>query len=416
MPGTSTFRITSALFLISLLFRSLALWLLPEAHLSDNAVTAYLGAADLIISGEGFRTPAYPVFAPPLYAVMIALSQMMFGSEQIPIKIAQIIADSATTVSLFFIMRELLDTRVGLLSGAVYAIYPYAIYASTYIGSETFFTFFLSIFVWLFTLAIKYQKLPYWTSAGLALGVATMTRGTTQFLPLFVGLLLMRSREGERLRDLKHYLLLCACFALVISPWAIRNYLVLNEFVPVATGASVFLQGSAERFLTIDGKKSEWPKWFDQLRAKDIISPGPGASAVQWDRFQLRAGLESYRDQMVNDPWALVCFVLKKFARLWYATESGSNHAVVFVSNIGLYLLAIGGTVILRVRKDPFAWILIFVVGYIVLLHWVSLPLFRYVLPVMPYIIGLAAVALLTIKGAIDDKRHRELPNIQRYR
>lgn len=410
MPPSSTFRITCTLFLISLFLRSMALWLLPETHLSDNAVTAYLGAADLIRSGEGFLAPSYPVFAPPLYAVLIAFSQMIFGGDQIPIKIAQIIADSATTVTLFFIMRELLDARVALLSGAVYAIYPYAIYASTYIGSEAFFTFFLSIFVWLFTLAIKYQKLPFWIFAGFVLGVATMTRGTTQFFPLFAGLLLLRSREGKLLRDLKHYLLFCSCFALIIAPWTIRNYLVLHEFVPVATGASVFLQGSAERFLTIEGKKREWPKWFDQLKANGIIQPSPGASPVQWDKFQLRAGLESYRNQLVSDPWGLVGFIFAKFTRLWYATESGKNHGVILISNIGIYLLAIGGIVVVQVRRDPLPWILTFVVGYIVLLHWVSLPLFRYVVPIMPYIIGLAAVAVLALKSFIAEKWDRGLP------
>lgn len=411
MAVGSTFRVICALFLMSLLLRSLALWLMPETHLSDNAVTAYLGAASLIRFGEGFFDASYPVFAPPLYAVLIAFAQMVLGGDEVPIKIVQVIVDSATTVTLFFLMRELVDARVALLSGATYAMFPYAIYATTYIGSETFFTFFLSIFVWLFTLAIKYQKLSCWMFAGLALGVATMTRGTTQFFPLFAGLLLLKSREGKLSRDLSHYFLFCFCFALIISPWTIRNYLVLHEFVPVATGASVFLQGSAERFLTIEGKKREWPEWFEQLRANGIIQPSPGSSPVQWDRFQLRAGIESYRYQLVNDPWGLARFILVKFARIWYATESGRNHGVILASNIVLYLLAAGGIVILQVRKNPHAWILTFVVGYIVLLHWISLPLFRYLVPVMPYIIGLAAVALLTLRDLANQGKGHGLPN-----
>lgn len=406
----SALRITFCLFLVSLFLRSLALWLLPETHLSDNAITAYLGAADLIRNGEGFLDTSYPVFAPPLYAVIIAFIQTMFGNDQILIKIAQIIADSATSVTIFFIMREILNARVGLLSGSIYTIYPYAIYASTYIGSEAFFTFFLSVFVWFFTLSIKYQKLPFWVFAGFALGVTTMTRGTTQFLPLFMGLLLLRSKEGRLLRDLGNYLLFCFCFALVISPWTIRNYVVLHEFVPVATGASVFLQGSAERFLTIEGKKKEWPQWFDQIKTKGIIRPHPGASPVQWDRFQWRAGFESYRYQIENDPWSLVRFLGTKFARLWYATESGKNHTLIFASNVGIYLLAVLGLLILQVRKDPLTWILTFVVGYIVLLHWVSLPSFRYMVPAMPYIIGWAAVATLTIIDLSRGKKHLTSP------
>lgn len=408
--GKRTQNIVAAIFLISLLARALALWFFPETHLSDNAITAYLGAAQLLRTGEGMLDPSYPVFAPPLYAVLIAFLQTLFGDGQLPIKFAQVTVDSATSVILFFIMKELFTARVGSLAGLVYSIYPFSIYASTYIGSETFFTFFLSIFVLLFIVAVKYQKWQFWVAAGVTLGVTTMTRGTTQFFPLFVGLLLFKSKKGQLLRDMRNYLLFCFCFILILLPWTIRNYLVLHEFVPVATAASVFQQGSAERFLTIDGKNKELPKWYEHMRARGIPPPPPGASAVQRDRFQLRAGLESYWDQATNDPWSLVSFLLMKFARLWYATESGRNHSLIFASNVGIYLLGLGGLIILLVRKHPFSWILSFVIGYMVLLHWVSLPLFRYILPIMPYVIGLAVVGGMTIMEFINGKWCYKLP------
>ena len=51
------------------------------------------------------------------------------------------------------------------------------------------------------------------------------------------------------------YAVLCLSFVLVILPWTVRNYLVLDDFIPVATsGGIVVLMGSSEEFLIIDGK------------------------------------------------------------------------------------------------------------------------------------------------------------------
>ena len=390
-------KILVAFFLSSLVVRGLALWLTPVEHLSTNAEIAYLGGAKMILSGKGLMDPSYPVFTPPLYGILIAIGSWIFGHDQLPIKVLQIVADSATTSVVMLIAREMLGFRTALVTGGLLVVYPFSIYACLYIGSETLFAFFLSCFMLFFLRATSSSRLAWYLLAGGALGVATLIRGTTQFFPLVAPVLLILLHRTISKRVIVGYLGLCFCFALVIAPWTVRNYLVLKEIVPVATAASVFLQGSHEDFLTIDGKISGFPKYFSELEKRGIVGPPPGAAPVQMDRYLFRAGLENYKIRAETDPLSFVPFMLSKFGRMWYATESGRNHAIILFANLPLYILAIGGGISLfRQHLAPRSiWILPFVIAYFSALHWISLPLFRYALPIMPYVIVLASVGAL---------------------
>jgi 4-amino-4-deoxy-L-arabinose transferase-like glycosyltransferase len=351
----------------------------------------------MILSGKGLMDFSYPVFTPPLYAILIAIGSWIFGQDQLPIKVLQIFADSATTCVVMLIAREILGFRTALVSGGLLVVYPFTIYASLYIGSETPFTLFLSCFILFFLWATSSSRLAWYLLAGCALGVATLFRGTTQFFPLIAPVLLVLLYRTISKRVIVGYLGFCFCFALIIAPWTVRNYLVLKEIVPVATASSVFLQGSHEDFLTIDGKIKGFPKYFLELEGRGISAPPPGAGPVLMDRYLFRAGLENYKIRAETNPLSLIPFMLLKFGRMWYATESGRNHAIIFFANLPLYVLAIVGVISLfrQRRAPPSIWILLFVIAYFAILHWVSLPLFRYVLPIMPCVIVLASMGIL---------------------
>lgn len=390
-------RVMGVLFTLSLVLRLCALWLVPTPHLSTNAETAYLGGARLILEGEGFGDPLYPVFTPPLYAVFIALGSFLFGAEQFPIKLFQIILDSLTSVFVYVIIRKLIGPKVAVLSGTGWAMYPLAIYATLYIGSEAMFTFLLSLFV---LLALQVKQHPeswrLYGAAGLVLGVATLTRGTTQFLPIFILIGLLLAYRHLPNGVMKGYLIFFLSYAVMLSPWALRNYLVLHEFVPVATGGSVLLQGASDEFLTIENKK-KYDGYFEELNRRGIHMPSNEDGPVAMDRFFVRAGLESYRMRWETDPLSFVPFMAMKFARLWYSTESGNNERIILFVNSLIYVPAVIGLWIVWLRHSQFLWILGPVILYFLLLHWLTLPLFRYILPVMPYIIALAGLGTITV-------------------
>lgn len=389
-------RIVASIFVVALLLRLSALAIFPPPPLDMSAEVAYWGGAQLIVHGDGFRDPSYPIYAPPLYAVFIAAFLTLFGDDQVPVKIAQTILDSLTVVFVYVVIKEILGLHAGMLSAAIMAIYPFSIYLSITIASEPLFTFFLSAFMLLALYAIRSQKTNYYCAAGVLLALATLTRGTTEFFPImFLAMLMLFNRPTKE--RLLSYGAFCLSFAIVISPWALRNYTVLEDFVPVGSaGGVVFLQGSTDIFFTSDALK-EWPAYYETLLANGVNVPPKGSKPSEIDKFNARAGIENYKSRLHNDPVTFVSFLSKKFLRLWYAGESGRNDAIILSVNLPIYLLALAGLVLAWRRKMLLVWVPFSIVAYFILVHWVSLPLFRYMMPVMPYLIGFAGFTIISI-------------------
>ena len=394
-PTQTHIRVISGLFLISLFIRLLALWMFPEPHLSSNARIAYLGGAHRLVEGDGFRDPSYPVFTPPLYAIFIAVSLYLFGDDQIPVKIAQAFADSLTVVIVYLITKHIFGRKTAFLSSAVLSIYPFSIYPVTYIGTETFFTLFLSLFVLLSLYAIRYERWQYYVCAGIVLGLATLTRATTQFYPLFFLITLLSLKKPSKPTLIK-YLTFAMSFTLVMLPWSLRNYVVLNDLIPVATGGINFLGGSSEKFFTISENRKAYPEFFELLKSRGIEKPSEDSKPSERDRFLIRAGVENYKMRWEQEPISIVPFMVYKFIRLWYATESGAKgkHVTIISINILIYLLCLGGIILAMLRKNNLSSLLLGVLIYFILLHWITLPLFRYMVPVMPYVIGFGSFAV----------------------
>ena len=381
-------NLIAVLFAFSLLVRLVILAIFPAPALDESA-QIYLRAAHLLMDGKGFIDPSFPVYNPPLYPVFIAICLSLFGDDQVSVKIVQAVVDSLTMVLIYFVMKEIFDVETALLSAGILSLYPFSAYLAISIASEPLFTFFLSCFVLSIVYAVRSTKVSHYFVTGILLGLATLTRGTTQFVPLmFPVMLILLGRRGRE--SIICYAAFCLTFVLVILPWTVRNYEVLDDFIPVATGGGiVVLMGSSEKFLTIDGK----PEMYQ------LHMPPTGGKPSQNDKFFARAGLERHLVHLQSDPLGFVRFMVKKFARLWYATESGKNHNLILLSQLPMYVFAVIGVIFAWIKGKTGAWILLCMIAYSIALHWLSLPLFRYMIPVMPYVIGLAAFAIVTLKN-----------------
>jgi 4-amino-4-deoxy-L-arabinose transferase-like glycosyltransferase len=392
------------LFVFAVVVRMVSWVALPDPILSTNASIAYLGGADLLLDGDGFRDPTYPIFTPPLYAVFIAGGSILFGNNQLPIKVFQVIVDGLMVVIIYLITEKVFDRRVAVLSSVAWAIYPFAIYPTIYIGSETIFTFLLGCAILFIVRALHLKNVYDYLLTGCFLGLATMVRGTTQFLPLLLPLVFV-SAEGINKHMVMNYLILCLVFATVLLPWGMRNYLVLGKFIPVANASGVFLYGASDKFLTIDERDKELPLFYERLRGKGLQIPSRGSSLVEKDTFQLKAAMESYKEQLIEDPLKLILFLLKKCFRVWYATESGRGQGIILAVNLFVYPFAIVGMVISHACKNKYALGLIGLIGYFVVLHSLALPLFRYMIPIMPYVLAFAVFGAFYLKEKLIASR-----------
>jgi 4-amino-4-deoxy-L-arabinose transferase-like glycosyltransferase len=385
------------IFLVALVLRVAAVLLPPEPPLSPNAVGAFVGGALRLLDGEGFRDPSYPMFSPPLYALGIAASFAAFGHHTLPIRLAQAALDAGTALLVFAIGSRVFGRRTGIAAGVLAAIYPFTIYSVTEIGTEASFSFALTAFVWVSLQAVTSARWTSHAAVGLLLGIASLIRGSTQFYPAAWGatLWLMGRRDAAALA---RFALACACFVAVIAPWTLRNWLVLDSFIPLSTSSAPLLCGADEEFFVIEAREDRMQRYFDRLEARGWSRPDHG-DTLGWERFYARAALEKYRERFeAEGVLGTAAFFAKKFLRLWYATESGTRHGLVLALNLPFYALGLAGVLMAWRRRVRLAWLPAMPVIYLAALHTVVYAYFRYIEPVMPLLLcftGYAAAALL---------------------
>lgn len=177
---------------------------------------------------DSYRSPGYPL--------LIAFSIVVGGEKHYRaiVVITQAVLGALLVPLTFLTGLYLLPTGGAMVAALLVAINPHMIAATSYLLTETLFSFLLLLAIWLFYYALfKGRRLPF-ILTGVCFGCAYLTNEITLFLPfLFAGISLSDNfrkpkmvRYNRRLFDI---LLFLAVFSLFPSGWALRNHLNLPE-------------------------------------------------------------------------------------------------------------------------------------------------------------------------------------------
>ena len=155
--------------------------------------------------------------------------------------------------------------------------------------------------------------------AGLAWGVATLTRPTALPLPLLVALwawfpLGLTVAGRDRARQVAMLLL---GVALAIGPWTLRNAAALGAFVPVTTGGGRALFDANNPVIWDD------PARFGGAMSLYHVEPWAsrykGLSEIEADELSSRLAKDFLRERVAQWPAATAA----KLARFWRVTREG---------------------------------------------------------------------------------------------
>jgi 4-amino-4-deoxy-L-arabinose transferase-like glycosyltransferase len=369
------------LVLLALALRLAAVGLLAESAPEQNdRVLRYDPIAYSLLAGEGFAIGGVPVaVSPPVYPLFLAAVYGVFGPSEGAARTALAVVDAATVGLVFLLAGRLFGRRTAVLAALGAAFLPYPIVQILYGGSDTLFLFLHTAFLATFVDAWSTGRRGTFAAAGALLGVATLCRAVPLLLPvLLVALILAAGRVPMRERAVRAALL-AVCFAALVSPWILRNYLVFDRFVPVQTlgGLHLFLA-------TYDG--DEIPRPRPRARAQ---SP----SDVDSDRQLQARAIERIR----QDPGRYLQNVAARIVGMWSKTHSGRYEGWLLAANSVLLAMAAAGVAMARRRWQLLPLLAVF--AYYVGLHSVLLAIFRYLLPVMPILLVLAAVPVARLLG-----------------
>ncbi|MBI4571285.1 MAG: glycosyltransferase family 39 protein [Chloroflexi bacterium] len=367
--------------------------------------------------GQGQPT----AFWPPGYPFALAGAFKLFGPGMTAVELLNVAAEAASIVLIFLLGRRVAGTATGLLAAGLYALLPEPVLASQFAISEFVFT---ALFLGALGLLVL-APWPQFRAAppllfGLLAGLAVLTRGEAIIL-LPAAALFWVQREGWR-SAARALGLASLGLVIAVAPWAARNAIVLDAFVPVSTNVGFNLRvGHAPG---ADGTFF-WPDKIEEDDTNTQFEAAQPAQEVERNRIYTRRAL----GYMVTHPSDELALAGKKLSWLFRADAglvdglelmgspvrpaplAAALPVAVIVSYYALLALATLALPFWLRRRDPAATLLVSLVALWALFHvgFFSLP--RYHLPLLP-LFAIAAAWLITgLAGALRGRAEAAAAN-----
>jgi len=229
--------------------------------------------AQSLTSGHGYAFPGGPptAFRVPLYPMFLALVTGGAGSPW-PAIIGQALASSITVVFAGLIAWRLASPAAGLIAATITALFPYSAWHDLTLQESGLFAALTACATWLLIEADARRGVVWPLAAGVALGLAMLSRSTLlPFVPLALfWLALPRSGKWRPLPAV----LAAAALVLTLSPWLAWSHRVTGTYgFGTESGAALYAGNHPLTF-------SSYPvRSIDESRAAIFLSLSPAEKA-----------------------------------------------------------------------------------------------------------------------------------------
>ncbi len=225
--------------LLALALRILWVWWVDRDGFVLNDAMLYNANAVAINQGLGFRPPQGGPSAqwPPGYSTVLAGLYWLFGINTFWGELFNAVVGAITVVLLMLLIQRVVDRRTAIVGGVMLAVLPGPILWTDLLVTETLYT---AMFVLL--LLVLAHAAPTWrwmVVIGAVIGLGALVRGealTWALLPV-----VLFWRELPKVELLKKLTVSGAVAVACLAPWTIRNAIVMDAFVPIASNASATL-------------------------------------------------------------------------------------------------------------------------------------------------------------------------------
>lgn len=355
--------------------------------------------------------PAPSAFRPPLYPLALAVVHVLGGAGTGG-RLLGALLGVATVLLAFLIASRLWGRRAAVVTGALAAVFPPLVLLNASLLSESLFLP-LELAVLLATLEYRdRRKLRWAVLAGALCGLAALTRvnGLLLVIAALVGVWTLRPRS--RRSALLASLAVLVAAVVTVAPWTIRNTIVFGRFVGISTQGGYALaatynpesarvqppgrpiqtqQLATFRALYRDRSLDEGERASRlTARAVDfaIAHPGYVTQAVFWNTLRV---FELHRDGPYHLTFQAGFLQAVGAGRLVSPIVPASVYLMLVLALVGA-LTQLG---LIRATRAPrFVWLF---PGLMVLPAIAVYGLARYRAPLDPFLLMLAAVALVTL-------------------
>lgn len=361
----------------------------------------YSGFSPDVVGPDGLPLSHLTTYRSPGTSFAWAGLYRVFGHRYSVVRATECLMDVLTILLLYWIGYKCYGRTVGLLTAAVYAIWPTALIYTSQLASEGQYTFLFCCFI---LLSLEFAERRRWSwaiAAGFVLGLALLTRGNAIFMVVLMvpwGIWQFRKMPRAMVRSMA----IPAVALLTLVPWTIRNYRVFHAFLPFQSGGGDVLLGSNNRIIANDPSYygywiyavSDLPEYRDQITA-------PNNEIVR-DQVEKRLAVQWLRDH----PETWWYFAETRFRRSWTPFLQAKSPRVfrigMLVSYGPILLLFVVGvfpTLIRALKTKSPAWLLHLGILHFLLTAEVFWGSSRFRYPVEGLIIVVASETLVRLYG-----------------
>lgn len=245
-------KIELGIFFLALIVRLCYFGLAFQAHdgnliETSKGADSYFNISQNILQGHGFSSDSMAPFSAnsfrvPLQPYFLAWSAGLGGSYWLPLILTLLISCLLPLLAMRLARRLSSSNVIIRGTGIFLALEPVAILHSILFYSEPLFMLFLFLSLYYLFDYFEYKKvIPLMLSSAL-LGLATLTRPTTEYLPILIAVIILWEARAHLTKKVwmwtAAYLLV---FCIVLTPWLYRNKVEVGVFaLTPQTGVNLY--------------------------------------------------------------------------------------------------------------------------------------------------------------------------------
>jgi hypothetical protein len=389
---------------LAFVLRLIWMQLVPVLPISDSNM--YHEFAKSISSGQGYSYPngaltAYwPVGTSAIYGALYHL----FGVDFKVIATFNIFVGLATTWLIIGVaLAWFKNSRIALIAGFLYAIWPSQIQFTTILASELLFNLFSLAGLYFWTKNISFHIIV----ATACFVAAAFIRPIALLLP-FILLSINFLQHWKPQQTIIRTMTVMLVMAVLISPWAYRNYLIFDTPVLISTnGGPVLWMGNNPEsigeymplptYLNFESEVDR-AKYFKQKAVEHIVNEPTLFLKRMGKRF-----IDYYRSENIGVVWnneGIKHAGLESYVLPLKLISSGFWVSVVLLSAYALTLLVKQMGAFTTLLSSPIPILLL----YYTSLHMVIASGDRYHFPIIPLLAVLAAYSLQSIGLRLNNR------------
>jgi 4-amino-4-deoxy-L-arabinose transferase-like glycosyltransferase len=319
---------------------------------------------------------------PPLYPAVLALFSWLGLDSYAAHRVVSCVLGAAAVVLIGMLGRRVAGDRIGLLAGAIAAVYPALWMLDASLRSESLYLPLIAL-----ALLLAYERRFVWL--GIALGLAALTRSEALLLVPLLLLAIPRPR-------LRPAAIVALVAFLVIAPWLGRNWITFDQPTSISTNEGGLFAGAnchSAYYTPLIGTWACFPRNDPAWGENEAVISG-----------HLRSRAFDYATDHVGRVPAVVGVRVLRVWDLWSPADASLLEASIADRHIdaqraamaSLYVLipfALAGAIVLRRRGEPLG-ILIAPLVFVTLVAALSYGSTRFRVAAEPAIVVLASVGI----------------------